>query len=161
MADPIATYHEVRLERKRLFKLFDDRIEVESRSINSRFETKIPLKSLNPSPERMWIRDSAFNHGFSLVVFAVFFLIMVMIVLSDRTELPRVAKIGILLFELFLGVGGIILMITNWRKIEYLNFKNTAEVVVLNIGKVGKEKGNFDSFIELLLQQMKSSRNSV
>jgi hypothetical protein len=157
MADPIATFHEVRLEQKRLFRLFEDRIEIEGRSINSRFETKIPLKSLNPAPERIWIRDSAFSHGFSLVLCAVFFLIFVMIALSDMTELPRNAKIGITLFELFLGIGGAVLMAANWRKLEYLNFKNTSEVVILNIGKVGKEKGKFDSFIELFVQQIKSA----
>jgi hypothetical protein len=158
MADPIATYSETTFLQKRFFALADDSIQVNGKSFNTRFETNIPLALLNPVPEKAWIRNADFNTGISLCLLAVFMLFVASLALSNVIELPAIARIATVVFTAALGIAGIVLLARNWRKVEWVRFKNSSEIVILDLAKSGKQKANFDKFVTLLTDQIRAQK---
>ena len=45
------------------------------------------------------------------------------------------------------------------KKIEYKNFKNKDEIVIFDVGKVGKYKKEYDEFIQLIIMKIKEIRS--
>ncbi len=61
-------------------------------------------------------------------------------------------------------ISGFLLMCVNFRKIEYVRFKNNSGVPTLAIGKAGKEKKKFDAFINELktrIENVQAPKNAA
>ena len=151
--EPIATYSEVRFDGSRTFTLLPDKIVVHGKqSLKSEFETAIPLTSLNPSPDRLRIRNSSFigGLGLALISFVLFSILVSGFHISFASFAP-VLLVGI-------GLGGIVLMLTTFRKVEFVRFKNDGGIVILDLARAGKSAAQLDSFIDALTKQIRIAR---
>jgi hypothetical protein len=150
MTDPIATYSETRFPHKRFFTLFGDTIRVNGKSFNGDFEANIRLTLLNPIPDKQWIRNSGFGAGILLCLVAIFMAFVNQVALSKLIEFSSIA----------VGIAGILLMAWSCRKVEWVRFKNSSEIVILDLAKSGKQRANFDQFVSRLTDQIRAQKSA-
>ena len=151
--EPIATYSEVRFEGSRTFTLLPDKISIRGKqSLTSEFETTIPLASLVPPPDRLWLRNSSFTAGLWLTVIS--FVASSVLISAFRMSFATFAP-GLLVC---IGLGGVILMLATFRKVEFVRFKNDGGIVILDIARAGKNAAQLDSFIDALTKQISLTR---
>jgi hypothetical protein len=149
----LATYSEVRFDCSRNFTLLADKIIVRGKqSLKSEFETAIMLISLNPSPDRLWIRNRSFIGGMWLVL--VSFVICSILVSGFSVSFATFAP-GLLVS---IGLGGVVLMLATFRKVEFVRFKNDGGIVILDIARAGRRAAQLDSFIDALTKQIRITR---
>ena len=153
--ETIATYSEVRFEGSRTFTLLPDKIMIRGKhSLQSEFETDIPLTTLNPNPGKLRIRNPNFTSGMWLAI-ASFIGCSILIRgfhMTFATFAPDLLA--------FLGITGVMFMLATYRKVEFVRFKNDGGIVILDIARAGKNAGQFDSFIDALTQQIKFAREA-
>ena len=151
--EPIATYSEVRFDGSRTFTLLPDKIVVRGKqSMKSEFETTIALTSLNASPARYWVRNSCFIAGLwlALVSFIICSILVSVFNVSFGTFAP-----GLLVS---IGLGGGVLMLATFRKVEFVRFQNDGGIFILDIARAGKSAAQLDLFIDALAKQIRIAR---
>jgi len=151
--EPIATYSEVRFDGSRTFTLLPDKIVVRGiQSLKSEFETAVELTSLNPRPDRFCVRNASFTGGMwmTLVSFVAFS------ILVSGFGINFAAFAPVLLF--CIGLGGVVLMLATFRKVEFVRFKNDGGIVILDLARAGKSAAQLDSFIDALTKQIRITR---
>ena len=151
--EPIATYSEVRFDGSRTFTLFPDKIVVRGKqTLSSEFEASFSLKSLDPDPCKLWIRNRNFNSG--LLIAVVSFVMCEVLAAGFHMSF---ATIPPLLFAV-VGTSGILLMLATIRKVEFIRFKNDGGVVILDVARAGRGSAQFDSFVDALTKQIRESK---
>jgi hypothetical protein len=153
---PIATYSEVRFEGSRTFTLLPDKIVVRGKqSLQSEFETTIPLKTLDPSPDKLRFRNQIFTWGMwiAIIGFVVCAILVTGFHMSFATFPPGLVAC--------IGMSGVMLMLATFRKVEFVRFKNDGGIVILDIARAGKSAAQLDSFIDALTKQIRESRGAA
>lgn len=154
--EPIATYSEVRFEGSRTFTLLSDKIIVRGKqSLQSEFETGIPLRTLDPSPDKLRIRNQFFAWGMWLAI--VSFVTCSVLISGFHMTFARLAP-GLVAG---IGMGGAMLMLATCRKVEFIRFKNDNGIVILDIARAGKSAAQLDSFIDALTSQIRAARGAA
>ena len=147
------TYAERRFDGKRTFQLFADRVVIRgSEALSSEYEKTVRLDSLNAEFDRLWYRNPNCMHGIYLAVGS---LIAVSILhkgfgMSSGTYLGGMAAVGVIV--------GLLLAFATRHKVEYAVFKNQAGTSALSVARSGKQVGDYDPFIQRLVQQIQSCR---
>ncbi len=153
---PIATYSEVRFDGARTFTLFPDRVVIRGKQwLQSEFEMSVALKLLDPNPDRLWNRNQNVTWGMWMAI-AGFTACTVSIRGFDLTFAAFAP--GLLAT---LGMTGVLLMLANCRKVEFVCFKNDSGIVILNLARAGKSAGQFDPFIAALTQQIRQIKEAA
>src|SRR5262245_33499448 len=122
LMDAIATYDARWLEGRFRFALTADSVRIHgSYAFGSRrVETAIPLASLQPRVERLWVRSRAF--AAALWLGAIGFISSMVLTREFRMS-PFDALPGV---TLVLGVVGLILMAFTFRRMEFARFVSNA-----------------------------------
>jgi hypothetical protein len=145
---PIATYREWRLERKCEFELYPDSIRAAGKVALGRFEVTIPLSTLDPNLERLWIFSRLFYSSAVLFVVGLVALGIVVIGLNNGTFDSRASFWG------SSALMGFVMLLFSSRKVEMAMFRSVAGVPRLSIARSGKQPGEFDSFVAKLVEQI-------
>jgi hypothetical protein len=150
--EPIAKYREEWSGRRCTFELFADEVRVRGQTPGSEFETTVPLASLQPRFERVWVYTYWFYSG----IF-VFLLGIVGLGVVSFGLWKVVGNEGWELSGFFVG-GGALIALWNARKVEVIRFLTDAAVPALEVVRAGKQEAEFDQFITLLLEHIKKAR---
>jgi hypothetical protein len=154
--ETIATYDEVRFDGRRTFTLLPDRILIRGRqTLQSEFETGIPLTTLDPNPDKLWVRHRSFIAGMVLAV--VGFMGCTILVSGFHMSFTEFAP-GMLAG---VGASGVMLMLATYRKVEFIRFKNDAGIVLLDVARSGKNAAEFDSFVDAIIRQIRFTRGAA
>lgn len=142
--EPIAMYRETRLEGKRVFELFPDRIRVRGEiQLRSEFDMSFPLVRLDPNPMRIRVRHKSFWAGLWILLAAV---VLDSVLISGFHFPPETFCVGLIGC---MGMSGFVLMLATLRKVEYVMFANLGGVHVLGIARSGPDAGELDSLVQL------------
>ena len=135
---PIATYRErIHCLIDRKFELYADRVRVHGNSRGMRFDSNINVSDLAGLPNRVWLRSQHFHWATKSVA-----------ILSVFIFLPFVARppMWCLFFGIAAFLSALIYLILNLKRYEYLQYKNSVGLVILDIGKAGPEIESFSQF---------------
>lgn len=149
--DPIATYFERRIDWRTQFLLFPNEILIIGKRLaGPHYETRIPLKTLDPIITRWFSRSTLFLAGICLALGSTFICVVL-----------RTAEVSWLSYWMnwtfvVVGIFGFALVTLTFRKIEYARFRNEAGIIVLNIARSGPERRKFDEFIDTMVRQIKT-----
>jgi hypothetical protein len=144
--EPIAIYSETRFSGKRDFKLYPDEIRVIGKVfLQKDFDVNIELKNLNPNYEKVKIREKGFMAGMYLIILPLIIKFILISAFNVKIDNPAIG------FMVILAISGGILCIATFRKIEFYVFKNSFGVNILDIARSGKEKHNFDKYVEQII----------
>ena len=151
---PIATYTERRIGRRRVYRLVKDRVYIDGKAavLGNQFQVSVPLKEVNIQKDVIIARDNirmaTCGLPFLLGLIAVG-------VLGERLYSLSVALFWIALFASFVGMFvGFILA----KKIKYYQYKNNSGVVAFDISELGNEKEEFERFSNLIDDQIKQAK---
>lgn len=156
MTHPIATYRERRFDGKRTFELFADRVQIRgSTQLSSDFEISVPLKTLNPVPMRLRLRNKAFWAGAWMLIGSVIGSTVLYSALHVSYASPAFLLVAVV------GAGGCALMLATARKVEFASFQSTAGVHVLDIARAGPDAVHLDTFVQLVTASIQTASASV
>ena len=110
------------------------------------------LADLAGSPNRVWLRSKHY-HWASITV-AILSVFIIVPFLSWPPEFWLLIP-GIAVF-----LPGLIYLTRSLKKIEYLQYKNTVGVVILDFGRVGPDAGAFPEFTQALDQAIETASNN-
>ena len=151
--EPIATYTEVRFDGARTFTLLSDRVVVRGKqTLQSDFESRIPLASLDPNFDRISLRNPAFTIGFGMVIVS---LVTCSILITGLKMSYLDLAPGLVLM---MGVTGLLFSAATYRKVEFLRFKNREGITLMDVARSGAQAAQFDSFVEALTKQIGETR---
>jgi len=154
--EPLAVYKEMRFRGRRVFTLFIDRIHVHGKVFFEKdFDLTIELIKLNPVCQKLWIRDQMFWVGMLLTVIPA--IVAEILVSAFGIEWSNKA-VGLMFC---LAISGVLLCLATVRKVEFFCFVNNQGIPTLTIARSGKQKKDFDSFIEKLVSSIKDARIDV
>ncbi len=139
----IAEYYEINIRLRRHFILYEKELAIKSSGPSLTATHKFELSKIKPNYNELLIRDKLINFGY-------FFLFISLILPSLKLYDNRALLIHSQVFFVF----GIFLVAYLFKKIRYAQFLNINEVVAFDIAKIGKNKKQFDSFIEKLVNQI-------
>ncbi len=143
--EPIARYSERRFEGRRDFQLFEDRIVVIAKNyMGGESESSIMLNTLVPVLSHGRARGSEFSWAVVMVVVSV--------ALLQSGTVDLFSYWGGMAFSL--GIGGALMGIVTFRKIEWVSLNSSVGILSLSIVKSGPDVASFDAFIERLLAQV-------
>jgi hypothetical protein len=154
---PIATYQESWVNVRRRFELFADRVRVTGVATGQgKFDATIPLQGVRPEVARLWVHSALFYVAVAITGLAfVAFLVVALVAdfVHGGTLPPRAAA--------WTGGGifvGLVLALATHRQIELANFCSEAGLVVLQVGRAGKQAGEFDQFVAAIVERIKALR---
>ena len=152
---PIAVYREHRFESRREFRLFPTEIQVAAHDnlAGNHAEITIPLNTLRPKVDRLWLRHRAFQRF--LLITTVATAVSVACFVGPFSEPVRV--FGTILPGVFALMCGVVAACC-WRRIEWAQFVNDSGVTVLQIAVTGYERGSFPQFLNELIRAIESAR---
>jgi hypothetical protein len=152
MTHPIATYRERRFDGKRTFELFADRVQIRgSTQLSSDFEISVPLKTLNPTPMRLRLRNKSFWAGTWMLLGSVIGSTVLFNALHVSYASPAFVLVAVV------GAGGCALMLATARKVEFASFQSTAGVHVLDVARSGPDAGQLDAFVQLVVSGIQTA----
>jgi len=135
----------------RRFEIDDEKIHIKQKSIlGPEIHTNIGLNVLKPKPDTIFYKKFRYALVTSL---SIIILILFSIMWNDMSLLRYKAQ-GFYAFAIYLLVCIGILFKTR-KKIEYKEFINKDEIIIFDIGKVGKYDKEFDEFIQLIIKKIK------
>jgi hypothetical protein len=144
---PITSYSEERFDGHRVFQLLPDRVIVSGKqSLGGEFEQIIMLETLQPNVNKFRARPQGFWSGIFMAIIAL--------VLIQGVGLHFTSYWGSLV--IVLGIGGLLLSLATSRKVEWVIFKSFSGADALAIAQVGKDRNNFESFVQSTLKQLQS-----
>ena len=145
-------YADSSLFGRRRYELRENLIVVSGTTTGgSNFEAQIEYSDLNPIPERIWVRSPMVWGGLALVSMATLILIAFAVFQSQDKSF----FVG---FAYTIALIGLILALASLKRIEIARFKSTAGVTSLDVIRAGKQKAQFDSFVEELSARAQSWR---
>lgn len=154
-SDPIAVYREHRFESRREFRLFPTEIQVAAHDnlAGNHAEVTIPLSTLRPKADRLWLRHRAFQR--LLLITAIATVVSVVCFVGPFSVPVRV--FGTILSGIFAFMCGVVTACC-WRRIEWAQFVNDSGVAVLQIAVIGYERGQFPQFLNELIRAIEAAR---
>jgi hypothetical protein len=146
--DAIATYSERRSDGCRQFLLYPHEILIVGRArFGAHFEARLPLKTIDPTVSRLFIRSTLFLAGMCMAV-GCSFICIILASLSPAVSWSYWLVWVIIVF----GIIGFVLAGLSFKKIEFAQFRSQAGVRVLDIARSGPEHHKFDEFVETAIQ---------
>jgi len=149
--DPISTYVEVRLEGRRHYELFSDRVRVVGTSLQADLDISVPLNLLSPRVVRFKLRRADFWTGLWLMLASF---IVCSILISGFKLDPLGFGVGL---TAIVGVGGGVLSATTAKKLEFARFESNVGLPLLDIAFTGKDRTAFDAFTEKIVAQIRAN----
>lgn len=151
--DALATYSERRTDGRRQFSLFSHEILVVGhRFFGANYEVKIPLKSIEPTVSRIFVRSTLFLAGVILAASNVFICVLLLSLMLPWSFL--------ILFIAF-GIVGFWLIGITFKRVEFAQFRSQAGVVVFDVARSGPECQKFDEFVKILIQQIQAAKTAA
>lgn len=150
--DVIATYDARWLEGRLRFALTADSVRIHGSYAfgTRRVETAIPLISLQPRVERLWVRSRAFTAALWLCSISF---IGSMVLTREFRMSPFDALPGVMLI---LGFVGLILMGFTFRRMEFARFVSNAGVPQLDVAR-SAAKAEFEGFVTKLVSAINTA----
>jgi hypothetical protein len=152
--DILSVYEATWFEGKFKFELRADSIQATgTRFLHSQIDSTIPLSTLQPRFDRVWIQSKSFAGGLTLgLIGIVGYLLLVRAFQIDPLN-PQAVLLGLV------GAIGAMLTALTLRKQEYAQFMTDAGVPVLAIPRSARQgQGNFDEFVELIQARIQECR---
>ena len=149
-AEPIAKYRErIRCLIDRTFELYPDRVHVFGESRGAKFDALVLISDLAGSPNRVWLRTN--HYHWALITVAI---LSVFVIVPFLTWPPFMLALipGICVF-----LPALYYLKRSLKHIEYLQFKNSGSLVILDIGCVGPDAAKFRSFTQALEHQIEQA----
>ena len=138
----------------RQFEIDDEKVNIKLKSIlDPEIDANIDLSVLKPEPETIIYTQARFALVTSL---AIIILILFSIIWNNISFLRWGPKVYAFAFY-FLAY--IVILFKTRKKMEYKNFKNKDEIVIFDIGRVGKYKKEYDEFIQLIIKKIKENES--
>ena len=133
------------------FEIDDKKIHITQKSIlDPEIDGSINLSVLKPEPDTIFYKKTRFALVTSL---SIIILILFSIIWNDIGLLRYKAQVFSSFAIYFLVYIGI--LFKTRKKIEYKVFMNKDEIIIFDIGKVGKYDKEFDEFIQLIIKKIK------
>jgi hypothetical protein len=152
MMELIAKYREEWSGRRCSFELFPGEVRARGQTPASEFETTIPLSGLQPRIDRLWEYGLYFYSG--IICFVVSFVGLLVVAVGQWKEVP----FGVYWVLIGTGIVGVVFVVANLKKLEKVVFSSDAGVPMLMVVRAGKQEGEFDQFVALILEQIKKAR---
>jgi hypothetical protein len=144
-------YIEKKVGFLRRFEIDDKKIHIKQKSIlGPEIDMNIDLSVLKPEPDTILYKKSRFALVTSL---SIIILILFSIIWNNVSLLKYKAQVYhsfAIYFLVYIGI-----LFKTRRKIEYKEFINKDELIIFDIGKVGKYDKEFDEFIQLIIKNIK------
>ncbi|HEY4261353.1 MAG TPA: hypothetical protein VGM98_14395 [Schlesneria sp.] len=153
MNDVLATYNEVRVDGRRYFELYSDRIRVKGKAVRADFDATVYLADLRPDPNRVWIRHGYCVLGIIMLLLSLVSFALMARSLSDQDYVTTCASTG-----LALGFVGSVIGFKTFSKVEFSQFQSHGGIVILNVSKAGPDRLKFDDFVGLLAAQIRAAQ---
>ncbi|HEV2331363.1 MAG TPA: hypothetical protein VGY56_21485 [Verrucomicrobiae bacterium] len=155
--DAIATYSERRIDGRRQFSIYPHEIVIVGRArFGAHFEVRLPLKTIDSTVSRLFIRSTLFLAGMCMAVGCAF----ICIILASLS--PAVSWSYWLVWVIIaFGIVGFVLAGLSFKKIEFAQFRSQAGVRVLDIARSGPEHHKFDEFVQTLIQQIQAAKTAT
>jgi len=148
-------YIEKKVGFLRRFEIDDEKIHIKEKSIlDPEIDGNINLSVLKPEPDTIFYKKSRFALVTSL---SIIILILFSIIWNDIGLLKYKAQVYSSFAIYFLVYIGI--LFKTRKKIEYKAFINKDEIMIFDIGKVGKYDKEFDEFIQLIIKKIKEIKS--
>ncbi len=157
--EPMTSYSERRVAEEKRFVLYEDRVLFFwHQAFGTRAESSFELASLNPNPSRFWVRDRRVESiaAWSIILGWVALVPAPYLFLASGTFFDHWVKFVVVAITGTLLV--VILLIFNPRRLEYAEFPNHAGILQLIIGQVGRDKADFEGFVELLVEKISAAQ---
>ena len=149
---PLATYHErFPLYMKRKFELYEDRIVVTVSKLLSRQEVPIDLTTIDPNAGSLWRVRPYFP-----IAVIIGFILLLLSPLAIKVFVRPVAWTHWGLSAVVLA-----LLIRSLVKIEFAQFRNIANVVVLDIARHGPDRSKHEAFVDRIMMQAEMARQKL
>jgi hypothetical protein len=149
---PLATYHErFPLYMRRKFELFEDRIVVTISKTFSRQEIPVELARLDSNAGKLWKVKPYFP---MLVVLAVLLLLSSLLTI-------RVFPRPVAWTHWGLSVLVVVFLIRGFQKVEWAQFRNIANIVVLDIARHGPDQQKHEAFVDRVSMQAEMARQKM
>lgn len=144
-------YIEEKMGFLRQFEIDDKKIHIKQKSIiDPEIDANIDLSVLKPEPDTIFYKKSRFALVTSM---SIIILILFSIIWNDMSLLRYKAQVSYSFAIYFLVYVGI--LFKTRKRIEYKAFMNKDEIIIFDIGKVGKYNKEFDEFIQLIIKKIK------
>lgn len=144
-------YIEKKVGFLRRFEIDDEKIHIKQKSIlGPEIDGNIDLSVLKPEPDTIFYKKFRYALITSL---SIIILILFSIMWNDMSLLKYNAQVFHTFAIYFLVCIGI--LFKTKKKIEYKEFINKDEIIIFDIGKVGKYDKEFDEFIQLIIKKIK------
>ncbi|MBW2646901.1 MAG: hypothetical protein JRE23_12135 [Deltaproteobacteria bacterium] len=148
-------YIEKKVGFLRRFEIDDEKIHIKEKSIlDPEIDGNIDLSVLKPEPDTIFYKKSRFALVTSL---SIIILILFSIIWNDIGLLKYKAQVFnsfAIYFLVYIGI-----LFKTRKKIEYKAFINKDEIMIFDIGKVGKYDKEFDEFIQLIIKKIKEIKS--
>ena len=135
----------------RQFEIDDKKINIKQKGIiDPEIDANIDLSVLKPEPETIIYTQARFALVTSL---SIIILIVISYMWNDMSLFGynlRFSHAVAIHFLVYIGI-----LFKTRKKIEYKNFKNKDEIIIFDIGKVGRYKKENDEFIRLIIKNIK------
>ena len=154
--EEVPTYSETRFSGKRRFELHSDKIRIQGKTfLKSDFDISVKLKGLDPNYQKVKVRENMFWSGIGLIIIPL----VIAEILSSAFEISFVNPVMGLM--LCFAVCGAVMCVVTFRKVEFYQFKNSSDIVALDIARSGKDKEHFDTFVEQVVSRIKNLEEAV
>jgi hypothetical protein len=159
MFEPVSQYDEVRLNGRRQFELFKDRVIVRARTPRIDSEITVMLANLRPEPNRLRVRPKEIVFGVGLLWVAIVLAIFAMLTTGAAVN-PR------LWTTVWFSVAGgafltaLVIIAKTARKIEFLQFVSHQGNALLDVARSGPQRHDFDAFVDALIARIRANQRS-
>jgi hypothetical protein len=146
-------YIEKKVGFLRRFEIDDKKIHIKQKStLDPEIDANIDLSVLKPEPDTILYK----KYRFALVTsLSIIILILFSKIWNDICLLRYKAQVFnsfAIYFLVYIGI-----LFKTRKKIEYKAFMNKDEIMIFDIGKVGKYDKEFDEFIQLIIKKIKEN----
>jgi len=149
---PLATYNErFPLYMKRKFELFENRIVVTISKAFSRQEIPVELARLDSNVGKLWKVKPYFP---LMIVLAVLLLLTSLLTV-------RVFPRSVAWTHWGLSFLVVVFLIRGFQKVEWAQFRNIANIVVLDIARHGPDQQKHEAFVDRVMMQTEMARQKL
>jgi len=144
-------YIEKQVDFFKQFEIDDEKIHIKQKSVlGPEIDVEIDLSVLKPQPDTIIYKKFRFAEVTSLLIII---LILFSITWNDMSLYRYKVQVFYgfsIYFLIYIGI-----LFKTRKKIEYKEFINKDEIIIFDIGKVGKYDKEFDEFIKLIIKKIK------